>query len=111
MQVAKGSSSKSDSSSDVSHEIEAIKDGLGQLRDDVVELFGHALGAGRSSASAAKDTATESIERVKQRFYDLKDRGADQVSEFEEMISEYPIRSALIAFGVGYLFAKLFSRR
>jgi hypothetical protein len=112
MQAAKSHSSRADGSSGdkLSTEIASLKDGLGQLRSDVVELFSHALGVGRSGAAVARDNAAEGYEMIKQQFSDLSERGADSVTAMGRKIKKHPWQSALIAFGVGYLAAKLFTK-
>jgi hypothetical protein len=110
MQPQKGRSTRENgaSSQKVYAEIEAVKDGLGQLRSDVVELFDHALGVGRRGAEFAKSSATDRIADLKQRVTEMRD---DSVSALERKIVAHPFRSTLIAFCAGYLYAKFSSRR
>jgi ElaB/YqjD/DUF883 family membrane-anchored ribosome-binding protein len=112
MQAAKSHSSRADGSSSdkLSTEVESLKDGLGQLRSDVAELFGHALGVGRSGVAVARDNAAEGYEMIKQQFSDLTERGNEGVTAMERKIKKHPWQSALIAFGIGFLAAKFFSR-
>lgn len=100
-----------DSQGHIKGEVEAIKDGVAKLKADVVEIFSHAFGIGRTASDSAKGSAGDAVENLKSRLSDLKDRGADQYSSFESKIEENPLPAALIAFGVGFVVAKILSRR
>jgi ElaB/YqjD/DUF883 family membrane-anchored ribosome-binding protein len=64
-----------------------------QLREDVTKLLNDAVGTAKSGASAMKNRGSESVEQV------------------GEKISEQPLLSAAIVFGIGFIAAKLLSRR
>ncbi len=64
-----------------------------QLREDVTKLLSDAVGTAKSGASAMKNRGSESVEQV------------------GEKISEQPLLSAAIVFGIGFIAAKLLSRR
>jgi ElaB/YqjD/DUF883 family membrane-anchored ribosome-binding protein len=97
--------------SNMNDEYEQLKSGLSQLRADVVELFNHAFGLGRGGAEYARDSASDAMQNLKDKFADYRNRGADQVAEFSKKIEENPMTSAMIAFGVGFLVAKMMHRR
>ena len=101
--------------SQMTDEIEQLKSGFSQLRGDVVNLFTHAFGLGRTGAAAARESAADAMESLKSRLSDWKERGTDSFNtyekEFEKKVSENPISSALIAFGVGFMVAKMFHHR
>jgi ElaB/YqjD/DUF883 family membrane-anchored ribosome-binding protein len=99
------------SSAGLSSELETVKEGFAQLRQDVVDLFSQAFGLGRSSAYAAKQGATDAVESLKERLADLKDRGAERLEVVEKKIEDNPLPAALIAFGVGFVLAKILTRR
>lgn len=92
-------------------DVESIKSSFAQLRRDVVDLVSNALGLGRSGAEYAKGSAGTAVEALKTRLTDLKDRGADQVHVVEKKIEDNPIPAALIAFGIGFVIAKVLTRR
>jgi ElaB/YqjD/DUF883 family membrane-anchored ribosome-binding protein len=92
-------------------ELDGIKTSFSQLRNDVVELFSHAFGLGRSGIDTAKEGATDAVENLKSRLTDLRERGMDQVQTVRGKIEENPMPAALIAFGVGFVLAKLMSRK
>ncbi|HEY7090945.1 MAG TPA: hypothetical protein VH518_22805 [Tepidisphaeraceae bacterium] len=99
------------SSSGVSAELESVKEGFVQLRQDVIDLFSQAFGLGRSKAYAAKQSAADAVDSLKERLAGLKDRGAEQLETVEKKIEDNPLPAALIAFGVGFVLAKILTRR
>ena len=92
-------------------ELEELKSGFAQLRSDVVNLFSHAMGFGRNGAQVAKESAAEQYESLKNRFADFKQRGAEQFGSVSKQVEEHPLGAAMIAFGIGFVFAKLMHRR
>jgi len=88
-------------------EIQSLKESFNKLRTDVADLFSHAFGFGRSGAGAARDYGMDALENVKSRFNDLRARGEDQVHAVEQKVQENPLASAMIAFGAGFIIAKL----
>jgi ElaB/YqjD/DUF883 family membrane-anchored ribosome-binding protein len=97
-------SEKSDRTDPVGAEMDGLRDDLHQLKADVVHLFSRAFGLGKAGVGAVGDNASETMEHLKERLSDLRKRGADKVSE-------NPLQSALIAFGIGFIMAKLLGRR
>jgi ElaB/YqjD/DUF883 family membrane-anchored ribosome-binding protein len=92
----------------MNEEFEQLKSSFNQLRGDVVNLFSHAFGVGRSGGEAARDYGMDAMEQLKNRVYDLRDRGAVQMHHVEKKVEENPISSLMIAFGVGFILAKFF---
>jgi hypothetical protein len=78
---------------DFSSDLETLQHDFTELRGDVTKLLNHVVGTAKSGAGAVKHRAASAID-------DLKDRGAEQ-----------PILSAFIVFGVGFVIAKLLSRK
>jgi len=95
----------------MNEDVENLKGSFSQLRHDVVDLLTQAFGLSKTGAEAARDGAHDVVEALKKRLEGVKDRGAAQVATVEKKIEENPISSALIAFGIGYVVAKLLSRR
>lgn len=91
-------------SKDMAGELETVKDNLHQLVSDVGDLVESAAGAGKVGVNSA-------ISGVKNRLSHLRDQGMEQVEAIESEIGKHPIRSGLIFFGLGYIVAKLMSRR
>ena len=100
-----------ESAADLKSDFENLKSSLGQLREDVGKLLSGALGAGQHGAAAIRNQASDAVDGIKQRISGLKDKGADRLESVEQKIADHPLTSALIAFGVGYMLGKLFSRR
>jgi ElaB/YqjD/DUF883 family membrane-anchored ribosome-binding protein len=92
-------------------EFEELKSGFSQLRSDVMNLVSHAMGFGRNGAGVAKESAAEQYENLKNRFADLKERGAYQLDAVSKQVEEHPLGAAMVAFGIGFVFAKLMHRR
>jgi len=95
----------------MAEELESLKKGFDQLRADVIDLFTHAFGVGRSGAEMARESAADAIENLKCRFNALRSRGADSMANVEHKIEENPMTSAMIAFGVGFILARMMHRR
>jgi ElaB/YqjD/DUF883 family membrane-anchored ribosome-binding protein len=95
----------------VAAEIDGIKDSFAQLKHDMVELFSRAFGLGRAGADVAKDQAADAVENLKHRLADLKEAGSDRLANVSKKIEQNPVQAALIAFGVGFLLAKLMGGR
>ena len=89
-------------------DIDSLKASAAQLRTDVVNLVGDAVDAGKSGAVVAKDCTFDAVGGLKHRLGDLKNRGVEST---EATLSEHPLATAFVALGVGFILAKLFSRR
>src|SRR5436309_7177140 len=98
---------ETDSSVHMRDEVDCLKESFSNLRNDVAELFSHAFGFGKSGASVARDYGVDAMENVKARFNDFKARGTDQMHALEHKVQENPLTSAFVAFGVGFLLAKM----
>jgi ElaB/YqjD/DUF883 family membrane-anchored ribosome-binding protein len=101
----------SDPNERVSEEMDNLKSSFVQLKKDVTEMVNNAVGVAKTGAESAKDGAAHVAGAVKDKLKDLKDRSAEHLHVVEEKIAENPLPAALIAFGVGFLIAKLFSSR
>lgn len=101
---------KEESKERLSADLENLKSSFAALRDDVAHLIKTSVGASKASAHAVKDQAGSAVGDVKDKVHELTDRGQKQVEEFGELLSERPLTSALVAFGVGFILAKILSR-
>lgn len=99
----------------LTEDYEALKDNFSQLRTDVVDLLSHAFGLGKSSAnsigSSVKHQASDAVDTLKDQISNLRKQGGDQVHAVGKRIEDNPIASTAIAFGVGFVLAKLMSRK
>src|SRR5690349_13316785 len=102
---------ESSGSSHAMDEMEQLKESFTKLRADVAELFSHAFGFGRGGAEMARDYGNDAMESVKQHFNDLRARGEDSMHSIEQKVQEKPLQSAMIAFGVGFLLAKMMGHK
>jgi len=98
-------------STQMNEEFESLKNSFNTLRSDVVNLFNHAFGVGKGGAGMARDYGNDAMEQLKNRVYDLRDRGAVQMHHVEKKVEENPMSAVMIAFGVGFMFAKIFGHR
>jgi ElaB/YqjD/DUF883 family membrane-anchored ribosome-binding protein len=95
----------------ISKEMENLKKSFAQLRSDLTSIVGSALGAGKSGAHVVKDHVDSVVDGAKNKLHDLKDKGAESAEAIEQKISDNPLVSVLIAFGVGFLLARIFTRK
>lgn len=102
---------KEDVTNRTSGDVEHLRESFNQLRCDVMDLLGAAFGVGRSGMGAVKDQAAGAVEQLKGRMHELTDKGGEYVGTVGKKVEDNPIQSALIAFGVGFILAKLLSRR
>ncbi|MGA2233114.1 MAG: hypothetical protein ABSH22_19605 [Tepidisphaeraceae bacterium] len=105
----------SDAKNNFAADIESLKSSFTQLRGDLTSLVGSALGAGKSGAFVAKDVAKDhavaAVEGIKHKIGDLKEKGVHTAQDFETTLGEHPLTTALIAFGAGFIIARLLSRK
>jgi ElaB/YqjD/DUF883 family membrane-anchored ribosome-binding protein len=89
-------------------DIDTLKASAAQLRSDVVNLVGDAVDAGKSGAVVAKDCTFDAVGGLKNRLTDFKDKSVEST---QATLSEHPLATAFIALGVGFILAKIFSRK
>ena len=117
---------KADARDRLASDFDQLKNNFGQLKDDVATILKNALGAGRSGVAGAKDqaastassyydqargTASSYADQAKDAYEDYRARGQQQVQHVGEQITEHPLASAAIAFGVGFVLAKIMTKR
>ena|SRR5688572_26380305 len=99
----------------LSADVAELKASFGKFRSDVMTLLNDAMGVGRKAgatgAHVAQDKAVAAYDEVKDRVSDLQERGHEQAERLSHKIEENPVTSALIALGVGFIVAKLFTRK
>jgi len=96
---------------DVSAEIRKLRSDFATLQNDVADLTDAIR---RSSAdriddarSSASDQLRESRARLRRQADVARARGREAVDELEENISGHPMSSVAMAFGAGFIAAKL----
>lgn len=99
----------------LSGDLDELKNSFGKLRSDVMTLLNDALGVTKSRASSVKDTVStqtgEAVDVAKERLQDWQAKGEESVEALGQKIGENPVTSALIALGVGFILAKLLTRK
>lgn len=82
-----------------------------ELKEKAVEI-GHNV---RDMTGQLGDVAREQYENVREHAADYYEKGREKASEWEESVESYikekPIKSLLIAAGVGLLFGLMWRRR
>jgi ElaB/YqjD/DUF883 family membrane-anchored ribosome-binding protein len=101
----------SNSNDGISAEMEHLKKSFSQLRTDLTSLVGSALGAGKTGAHVVKEHATAAVDGVKHKVSDLKDKGVETEKAIEQKIADHPLASVVIAFGVGFMLARIITRK
>lgn len=91
---------------------ENIEEQLGRLREDVSSLSDAVRSLASHGAEDVRKQATALRDDVRQRGEAYLRQAQDAASDLEEDVSERiraePIKSVLIAAGIGYLYARLF---
>jgi len=104
-------------------ELDSIRADLIRMREDMAAL---AKGARRTGEGGVQHEGTpeeiktgetgdagqehEGWDAFQQALHDLRDRGETLLKDLSVNIKQYPIESAVMAFGIGYLIAKLMNR-
>jgi len=103
---------------DVHGQVEAIKDDLGQLREDMGSLMRELVAAGKLEAGEARTRVEavfkDRIDRIQRAASDVTDRvrehGKDAIDTIENHAREKPLQTIAIALGVGVLLGALLRR-
>lgn len=92
-------------------EVETLKEDIAKLSGDIADVLRvlQRLGAGKiDAARESLDGEAEKYgEDIRQAFQGAKARGESAAENLETEIALHPLRSVLVAFGVGYVVAKL----
>ncbi len=96
---------------ELSHNLDTLQESFGKLKEDVVTLVQDATGVGREGAGVIKDRAVSAFEDVSHKIEQLRDRGSQAVENVESRIESNPLMATGIAFGAGFIIAKLLDRR
>lgn len=106
---------KSEAKDKLSADVAELKASFGKLRGDVMTLLTDTLGVGKSVGRAgvdvAKDEASVAYGSAKDKVEDLREKGNEQLEALSKKIEDNPVTSALIAVGVGFLIAKILTRK
>ncbi len=96
---------------DVQAEVKRLKDDLGKLRGDVTSLVDVLRELGVDKVNTTKETLTEEMqkrrEKVREAIKKARTVGESQLDDIEENIASHPLSSLAMAFGIGFIIAKL----
>ncbi len=106
---------KDDAKDRLTGDISELKSSFAKLRSDVMTLLSDSVGVGKSVGKSGKaamsDQATSAVDGLRDEFDHLKDRGAESLDALGKKIGDNPVASAMIAVGVGFVLAKLFTSK
>lgn len=92
-------------------EVDTLKEDIAKLSGDIADVLGvlKKLGAGKIDAvrESLDGEAEKYGEDIRQAYEGAKARGETAADSLEAEITLHPLRSVLVAFGVGYVVAKL----
>lgn len=87
-------------------DIHALRGDVAALKDDVGRLIAHLKGGARSSVRAAAGQFNGQVLGLSQK---VSAQGERSVGAFGTWVEEEPVLAVLIAFGVGYVGARVLS--
>lgn len=94
-------------------EVDNLKEDINRLSKDVSALLNALKQSGLDRADEARETFDKELERrreeIRRNMTEAKARGESAAASLEEEVTLHPMRSVLLAFGVGYVAAKLFN--
>lgn len=96
---------------DLNDEIRQLRSDFSTLQNDVAELTSllRDLGAERidESRTAAAERIQAARDRLRRQADKARSRGQETISDVEQAIGGHPLSSVTMAFGIGFLVAKL----
>jgi len=95
--------------------VEALREDLNTLREDMSHLVHTVVDLGRNSASSAKDRTSEEFERrvaqLEAAYGKARERGVEYAQSARKSAEQHPLVTLGVAFGVGALIGHLMHRR
>lgn len=96
-------------------DLEQLKADLAKLRGDMGQVISSMVGLSRKGASTARDAAQtgidQGIEQLHRRYRLMRKRTNRAADSLAETLSDRPLASVAVAFGVGMLLGKIMSRK
>lgn len=100
------------SESKLNDELDTLKEDIAKLSRDVGSLLGVFKDLGAEQVDGAKESVDDEVtrrrEEIRNSLLGIKARGESTAASIEEEVALNPMRSVLLAFGVGFVMAKLF---
>ncbi len=101
-------------------ELDALKADLAALRDDVSAIAAslrdlvNQAGQARNEATGAEQdesqqAAEDQWQEFKRKLEETREHGQQTLQDVSEEVTRHPLASIAVAFGVGYITAKLFN--
>ena len=98
-------------SEELQDEIKRLKEDLGKLRGDVGDLLQVLRAAGLEQVAKSKDNITDELQRHREKVKAAVDKARlnseKALDDLEENVSDHPLSAVLMAFGLGFIVAKL----
>lgn len=92
-------------------EFNELKQDFSKLRADIADLLSAVKDAGMERAAESGASLNEELqkrrERLRSALQGARVRGEKTIDDIEEGIAEHPLSSLLMAFGLGFIVAKL----
>jgi ElaB/YqjD/DUF883 family membrane-anchored ribosome-binding protein len=96
---------------DMTGEIRKLREDFSSLKKDLSSLMVDVREHGASRFEDAKDSASENLratgEQLRRRVQHARVRGQETVDDLGETIGGHPLQSVAMAFGFGFIVAKL----
>lgn len=96
-------------------DLDQLKSDLTKLRGDMGQVISSMVGLSRRRASTAREAAQsgidQGIEQLHRRYRLMRRRTNRAADSLAETLSERPLTSVAVAFGVGMLLGKIISRK
>ena len=96
---------------DLHTEINKLKDDITKLRGDVGDLLQVLREAGIDKFAQSRESFDEELQKGREKVRATMDKarvsGEKALNDLEEGVSEHPLSSLLMAFGLGFIVAKV----
>ena len=96
-------------------ELDELRSEIANLRTDITKLFDGIKNYAGTKVSDEKDHIIDRSHQIwadlMDKFYTSKARGKKVVRDVSSKVEEHPFISIMVAFGVGYAIAKIFTMK
>ena len=92
-------------------ELKELRADFARMQDDIADLAGALRELGVRKVDEARDSAEEELrarrEQLREHLRSARTRGRETVEDLGDTMGEHPLSSLGIAFGAGFIIAKL----
>ncbi len=94
-------------------EIDDLKTEFKNLKEDIAALTAavEALNQGKTAEAKNDDETASVVDQIEEDFEKYKEEGESLVHTLDSNIKANPVRSVLVALGVGYVLARIMGRK